>query len=125
MLPHYIWEYFSDVLQTLKLGGYDLKLEWFIHFFAFRFPECGMVQIGEATLSIRTALEPWPVMGEEPTGGSVSRSVDASVERIHVTATGLIKGRHIVTCNGRGVPLTPTPPVKTKQRVASMPVSRG
>lgn len=108
MLPHYIWEDFSNVLHALKAGGYDFKQEWFNPFFAFRFPECGVMQIGEATLSLRTALEPWPVMGEEPVGGGVSRSVDASVERVEVTVTGLNENRYMVTCNGRRVPLYPT-----------------
>jgi uncharacterized protein (DUF2126 family) len=108
MLPHYIWDDFRDVLHTLRAGGYDLAAEWFAPFHAFRFPECGSVQIGEATLSLRTALEPWPVMGEEPSGGSVSRSVDATVERVQLTVTGLTEGRHVVVCNGRRVPLAPT-----------------
>ncbi len=108
MLPHYIGEDFRDVLRHLQVGGYSFAPEWFQPFFDFRFPECGKVQIGDAILSLRTALEPWPVMGEEPVGGGVSRSVDASIERIQVSVTGLVEGRHIVTCNGRQVPLTTT-----------------
>lgn len=108
MLPHFIWHDFCEVLHTFKTSGYNFSPEWFSPFFAFRFPECGRVQIGEASLSIRTALEPWPVMGEELYGGSVSRSVDTSVERVQVMATGLTEGQHIVTCNGRRVPLSAT-----------------
>lgn len=108
MLPHYIWEDFLDVVATLKTGGYDFSIEWFKPFFEFRFPHCGRTQIGEVNLALRTALEPWPVMGEEPAGGGVSRSVDASVERLQITTTGLREGRHIVTCNGRQVPLQAT-----------------
>ena len=47
-------------------------------------------------------------MGEEPSGGGVSRSVDATVERVQIKTTGLIEGRHILTCNGRRVPLNKT-----------------
>ncbi len=108
MLPHYLQADLQEVLHILKSGGYHLKSEWFAPFFSFRFPECGNVQIGELTLFIHSALEPWPVMGEEPVGGGVSRSVDATVERVQVTAKGLVEGRHIVTCNGRLVPLSPT-----------------
>ncbi len=108
MLPHYIWEDFLDVLHALKSGGYDLCSDWFKPFFAFRFPEFGSVQIGDSTVSLRTALEPWPVMGEEPVGGGVSRSVDATVERLQIAVKGLTPGRHIIACNGRRVPLRPT-----------------
>lgn len=108
MLPHHVQEDFHDVLQFLKAGGFNLKPEWFAPFFAFRFPEYGRVQIAGTSLSLRAALEPWPVMGEEPAGGSVSRSVDATVERVQLAVTGLNEGRRIVTCNGRRVPLAPT-----------------
>ena len=108
MLPHFLRADFDLVLATLKAGGFDLKTEWFEPFFTFRFPECGRAQIGNASLTLHAALEPWPVMGEEPVGGGVSRSVDATVERLQLTATGLREDRHIVTCNGRRLPLTRT-----------------
>ncbi len=108
MLPHFIREDFCDVLQHLSAGGYGFCETWFAPFFAFRFPICGEIQLGTARLSLHTALEPWPVMGEEPSGGGMSRSVDASVERVQVTVRGLQPGRHVVTCNGRRVPLIPT-----------------
>ena len=92
----------------MRAGGFDLDLNWFDPFFTFRFPECGTAQVGDVELSLRNALEPWPVMGEEPAGGGVSRSVDASVERVELRVKGLVPGRHLVTCNGRVVPLTPT-----------------
>lgn len=108
MLPHHVWEDFLVVIEDLKNGGFEFDAAWFEPFFAFRFPECGTTRIGDITLTLRTALEPWPVMGEEPVGGGVSRAVDATVERLQVTAKGLTPGRHIVTCNGRQIPLTPT-----------------
>ncbi len=107
MLPHYVREDFHKVLHYLKSGGYDLSPAWFEPFFSFRFPVCGTTQVGDAALTLHTALEPWPVMGEEPVGGGVSRSVDATVERVQISAKGLQPGRHIVTCNKRHVPLSP------------------
>lgn len=108
MLPHYIWNDFQDVLKVLDLGGYKFSSDWFLPFLAFRFPEAGQTQIGDITLTLRSGLEPWPVMGEEPAGGGVSRSVDATVERMEVKVSGLVEGQHILTCNGHRVPLRQT-----------------
>jgi uncharacterized protein (DUF2126 family) len=107
MLPHFVWEDLKDVLQDLRIGGFDLKDDWFQPFHAFRFPMCGVTQVDDITLTLRSALEPWPVMGEEPSGGGVSRSVDASVERVELAVEGYTPGRHVIACNGRRVPLTP------------------
>jgi uncharacterized protein (DUF2126 family) len=108
MLPYFVRENLREALDLLRAGGFDIDPAWFEPFFTFRFPECGTAQIGDVELTLRNALEPWPVMGEEPAGGGVSRSVDASVERVELSVQGLIPGRHVVTCNGRTLPLVPT-----------------
>ncbi len=105
MLPHYVKSDLYEALRAVRAGGFDFEPSWFEPFFAFRFPECGTVQIGDVKLTLRNALEPWPVMGEEPSGGGVSRSVDATVERVELSASGVVPGRHQVTCNGRVLPL--------------------
>lgn len=108
MLPHYLREDMEEVLATLKSAGYDLQSSWLDPFFTFRFPEYGQVQLGDITLSLRLALEPWPVLGEEASLSGVSRSVDSSLERLQVTVTGMNEARYAITCNGHRIPMHPT-----------------
>ena len=105
MLPTYLLEDFHEVLDYLRESNYDFKSSWFEPFYNFRFPKLGEMNIEGIKLELRTALEPWPVMGEEMNGSRVSRAVDSSVERIEVKLTGAIQERHVLTCNGIEVPL--------------------
>ena len=108
MLPHFVWEDFREVLAETKEAGFALRPEWFASHFEFRFPRYGEFTALGASVELRFALEPWHVMGEEVTGSGTVRHVDSSVERVQVRATGLVGERHVLTCNGRVVPLAPT-----------------
>ena len=107
LLPWYLWDDLSHVLEDLRRDGFPFELEWFRAHFNFRFPTCGKVVIDGAEIEIRPALEPWPVLGEETIGSTVSRAIDASTERVQVTVKDARPGL-ILACNGRRVPLMPT-----------------
>ncbi len=108
MLPHFVWSDFTDVIADLQADGYPMQADWFAPHFEFRFPLAGDQALRNVHLELRQALEPWHVMGEEPGGGGTVRYVDSSLERLQVKARGLTEGRHVVTVNGRALPLHPT-----------------
>lgn len=99
---------FEDVMTELNEAGYPFDYAWFAPHFEFRFPLYGDVAARGIDLSIRGALEPWHVMGEEGSAGGTVRYVDFSLERVEVIVTGLNDNRYVITVNGRALPLQST-----------------
>jgi len=108
LLPSFIRMDFEDVIAEMQAAGYGFDPSWFAPHLEFRFPMLGKVQSAGIELTLRNALEPWHVMGEEGAPGGTARYVDSSLERIEVRATGLNESRYVVTCNGRALPLQST-----------------
>jgi uncharacterized protein (DUF2126 family) len=108
MLPHFVAQDVDDVLTDLRRSGYAFETAWFAPHLEFRFPFYGAVTRRGVHVELRQALEPWHVMGEEAGAGGTVRHVDSSVERLQVKVSGMTGSQHIVTCNGRRVPLHPT-----------------
>ncbi len=108
MLPHFVWADFEDVIFDLNRAGFAFQSEWFKPHHEFRFPRYGEVVAAGALLEVRQALEPWPVLGEEPAAGGTVRYVDSSVERVQVKVANFDAARYRVACNGVEVPLFPT-----------------
>ena len=108
MLPHFCETDFRDVIHDLRDSGYPFEFDWFAPHFEFRFPRIGDLAQRDLQIELRTALEPWHVLGEEPGGGGTVRYVDSSLERLQIKARGLTGDRFAITCNGHRVPLHPT-----------------
>jgi uncharacterized protein (DUF2126 family) len=108
MLPHHLWRDFEEVLAFLDERGVGLPPEPYRAFVELRCPVAGRLEVDDAVLEVRNALEPWNVLGEEPTGGGTSRYVDSSMERLQIRVEGIVPERHLVLVNGIELPLRPT-----------------
>lgn len=108
LLPTFVQMDFDDVMAELNAAGFAFDAAWFAPHFEFRFPLIGEVATMGVGLTLRNALEPWHVMGEEGAIGGTVRYVDSSLERVELKVTGLNDNRHVITVNGHAVPLQPT-----------------
>jgi len=108
LLPHFVAADLEDVLRDLRRAGFPFESNWFAPHLEFRFPLCGAIAREGIHLEIRQALEPWHVLGDEPTAGGTVRYVDSSVERLQVKVQGWTGTRYVLAVNGRAVPLHQT-----------------
>jgi uncharacterized protein (DUF2126 family)/transglutaminase-like putative cysteine protease len=108
MLPHFVERDMLDVMDDMRRAGFAFDNAWLAPFLEFRFPRYGVINIDDIELELRFAIEPWNVLGEEVTATGTARYVDSSVERLQIRVRGMTEGRHVVTCNGRRVPLRNT-----------------
>jgi uncharacterized protein (DUF2126 family) len=108
LLPTWLWRDFEDVLEFLASRGLPHPAEAYRAFLELRCPVAGQLEAGGVRLEVRNALEPWNVLGEEPSAGGTSRYVDSSLERVEVRCEGLVPDRHQILVNGFLLPLRPT-----------------
>ena len=109
MLPHFVRQDMEDVVRETQRGGLCVRCSngW-RRILNFASRATGRSSIAAFELELRQAIEPWHVLGEEPGAGGTVRYVDSSVERLQVLVNGMVDPRHVITCNGRRVPLHPT-----------------
>jgi uncharacterized protein (DUF2126 family) len=86
-LPTCLWADFEIVLRDLRKAGFDLPVDIFREIADWRFPTLLSYARGDAELTVRRALEDWPLLCETPLeGGTTSRFVDTSIERLEFSA---------------------------------------
>src|SRR5206468_2555879 len=107
LLPAFVAADLSDVVSDLNAHDIAFDADWLEPFLQFRFARLGRAQLGPVSVELRAAIEPWHVLGEEATGSGTARYVDSSIERVQVSVSGVVTGRHVITCNGVPVPLHP------------------
>ena len=119
LLPSQLWADLEQVLADLAAAGLPLDPEPFRAIWAWRFPELLHWQQGEAELSIRQALEPWPLLCDTPVeGGSTSRFVDSSLRRVELIGSAALRQRYGLRLQGRalGWPADPEQPLAVRYR---------
>jgi len=108
LLPTFIGMDFADIIADMRGAGFAFDAAWFAPHLEFRFPLLGSVRSAGIDLTLRNALEPWHVMGEEGAPGGTARYVDSSLERVEAHVSGFNESRYVITCNGRAMPMQPT-----------------
>jgi uncharacterized protein (DUF2126 family)/transglutaminase-like putative cysteine protease len=108
MLPQVVMDDLGEVVDDLRRHDLPVDATWFDVHREFRFPLIARFDARSVGVELRTALEPWHVLGEEASGGGTARYVDSSLERLQIMVDGITDGRHAVTVNGRRLPLRPT-----------------
>ena len=108
LLPHEVASDIAAVVDDLVAHDIGFELSWLDPFLEFRFPRLGTVEVEGVRIELRAAIEPWLVLGEEVALSGTSRYVDSSVERLQIRVERMTPGRHVLTCNGRAIPLRAT-----------------
>ena len=109
-LPSFLWADFEKVLRDLRRDSFALPSTLFREMFEWRFPVMLHHADGSAELTVRRALEGWPLLCEQPLeGGSTSRFVDTSIERLEFLATREFAARYTIHVAGRELPLQSFP----------------
>jgi uncharacterized protein (DUF2126 family) len=105
-LPTCLWDDFEKVLRDLKKAGFKLPAAIYREVFEWRFPVMLEHGDGDASLTIRRAHEGWPLLCETPLeGGSTSRFVDTSIERLELIGNRQFAEQSRVHVHGRPLPL--------------------
>ncbi|MEI9898710.1 MAG: transglutaminase family protein [Chthoniobacter sp.] len=109
-LPGFIWADFEKVLRDLRRSGFKLPADLFREIFEWRFPIMLHHADGAAELIIRRGNEGWPLLCEQPLeGGSTSRFVDTSIERLEFVVSREFAAHYTIRVAGHLLPLQPFP----------------
>jgi uncharacterized protein (DUF2126 family) len=104
-LPSGLINDFAEILADLANAGFQFPGKFFDEIIEWRIP---VLLNSDSGLIIRKALEGWPLLCETPLeGGSTSRFVDTSIERLEFTVPPDFDAR--IEVQGRELPLTDLP----------------
>jgi uncharacterized protein (DUF2126 family) len=108
LLPSQLRADLQAVLDELAAAGLPLQSTVFDAIWAWRFPLLldWHDPASGASLQVRQALEPWPLICDTPReGGYTSRFVDGSMRRVELIANPALRERWQLRLQGRALPL--------------------
>ena len=107
LLPTLLWDDLATVLADLQRDRFPLDPTSYREIWAWRFHPLLEFAAGDARLTIRHALQPWPLLGGD--GSGTSRLVDTSLHRFECVANDAFRRRWQVRIAGRLLPLAIVP----------------
>jgi uncharacterized protein (DUF2126 family) len=109
-LPSYLWQDFAEILADLRRGGFPVEEKVFREIWEWKFPKLLRFEKQDSVLTIRKAHESWPLLCETPVdGGTTSRFVDTSMERMEFLASETFAKSHRILINNRPLELKKLP----------------
>ena len=109
LLPERLWSDLESVFTELETAGVVLHRRIFREIWSWRFPTLLVWRKGDARLTIRRALESWPLLCETPIeGGTTSRFVDTSMQRLELCGNPQFHSAYRIYINGRPLELRRT-----------------
>jgi uncharacterized protein (DUF2126 family) len=102
LLPERLWSDLEAILEELEQNGFKLDRRTFRDIWNWRFPILLEWRKSGAHLVVRRALESWPLLCETPIeGGTTSRFVDTSIQRLEFRGDAAFNARFHIYVNGR------------------------
>jgi uncharacterized protein (DUF2126 family) len=84
-LPSQLADDLAAVVADLNRHGIPFQQSWLDAFWSWRFPVFGTLETGRGRITVRHALEAWPLLGEQPAGATTIRAIDSSNERVEIS----------------------------------------
>lgn len=107
-LPSILWNDLYEVLKDLADHEFRLDPQIYRNIWNWKFPKLLDFQGGTARAEVRKAHENWPLLCETPVdGGTTSRFVDTSMQRLEVSANPDFAANYEVRFNNRPLRLVP------------------
>lgn len=101
-LPTVLWQDLQQIFSDLRTSGFPIEDQIYREIWAWKFPALLIFEGRGAVLEIRKAHESWPLLCETPVdGGTTSRFVDTSMERLEFVADQGFFESHSILVNNR------------------------